>query len=99
MLETIIAMIVASLFIAVVVYLTHLTLKSITNWLRNRAEVANKHEIGFLIKEALANGETKVIRGVFNKSTEIVGECEANVVKKMDRKLTKAKKVLTYSWR
>lgn len=95
-LEPIIAMIVGALIVGSLIYIAYLTFRTITNWIRQKGEKANKHEVGFLLKERLKNGNHKVVYGVFNKKREELVDYEAYEAKEMDVELKREENLVVY---
>lgn len=74
---------------AAVVYAAVLTVNSVVNWFRNRAQLVNsdKDNIAFTIRESLSSGKFAVYQGVFNTRTEQLLEGVKNECETLDSKL------------
>jgi hypothetical protein len=86
----------ASLCASALAYLTILTVKKVNSWFRKKGETASKHEVGFLLKERIKNGDYKVVTGIFNKDTNTITDYEAIRTGCIDYELSKQPDMLIY---
>ena len=67
-----------------IIYLTFLAFQSITNRLRAKGENIKPEEVGFILKQEMEAGKTKVISGFFNRNTNEVTQQEVTVADEID---------------
>ena len=96
-LEVLIIGAIASLVIAVFVYIVQLSLRKLVNWIRQKGEIASKGEVGFILKEKIKNGNYKVVNGVFNKNTEEVVDYQAHQTENVDNGLRAQEDLVVYN--
>ena len=81
---------VAGAALAVIV-LKLLNWQKIKDWFmgffRNRNKIKSPNEVAFTLKESLANGNCKVVQGIFNKSTDEVEDGVQYETEKIDNTL------------
>lgn len=59
-----------------------------TSFFSNRKRIKNKDDVAFTIKQKIANGNVKVVQGIFNKQTETIEDGVEYEAEKLDEQLS-----------